>query len=52
VIKVIKERARKLIETCAPGGGYILGLGSGIDKCNPKNLHAIVEAAEEFGYYK
>jgi len=49
--KAIKERARKLIETCAPGGGYILGLGSGIDKCDPANLHAIIEAAEEYGYY-
>jgi uroporphyrinogen-III decarboxylase len=48
----IKERAKRLIETCAPGGGYILGLGSGIDKCAPANLHAIVEAAEEYGYYK
>ncbi len=50
--KAIKERARKLIETCAPGGGYILGLGSGIDKCDPANLHAIIEAAEEYGWYK
>ena len=50
--KEIKERARKLIETCAPGGGYILGLGSGIDKCDPANLHAIIEAAEEYGWYK
>ncbi|MFA5308207.1 MAG: uroporphyrinogen decarboxylase family protein [Dehalococcoidales bacterium] len=47
----IKEYCRKLIEYCGQGGGYILSLGSGIDKCNPANLHAIVEAAEEYGYY-
>jgi hypothetical protein len=47
----IKEYARKLIETCAPGGGYILALGSGIDKCDPKNLHAVVEAGLEYGKY-
>ncbi len=49
--KQIKEYARKLIETCAPGGGYILALGSGIDKCDPANLHAVVEAGLEYGKY-
>jgi hypothetical protein len=47
----IKEYSRKLIEVCGEGGGYILALGSGIDKCAPANLHAIIEAAEEYGYY-
>ena len=50
--QVIKEYCRKLIEVCGKGGGYILSLGSGIDKCNPANLHAIVEAAREYGVYK
>jgi hypothetical protein len=49
--KQIKEYCRKLIEICAPGGGYILSLGSGIDKCDPANLHAIFEARDEYGYY-
>jgi hypothetical protein len=47
----IKDYAKWLIETCAPGGGYILALGSGIDKCNPANLHAVVEAGLEYGKY-
>jgi hypothetical protein len=49
--KEIKEYCRKLIEICAPGGGYILSLGSGVDKCDPANLHAIIEAAQEYGVY-
>ena len=49
--KQIKEYCRKLIEYCAPGGGYILSLGSGIDKCDPANLHAIIEADREYGVY-
>lgn len=49
---VIKEYCRKLIEVCGVGGGYILSLGSGIDKCDPANLHAIIEAAGEYGVYK
>ena len=48
---VIKEYCRKLIEVCGEGGGYILSLGSGIDKCDPANLHAMIEAAEEYGKY-
>ena len=48
---MIKEYCRKLIEFCGPGGGYILSLGSGIDKCAPANLHAIIEAAREYGKY-
>jgi uroporphyrinogen-III decarboxylase len=50
--RAIKEYCRKLIEVCGKGGGYILSLGSGIDKCDPANLHAIIEAANEYGYYK
>jgi hypothetical protein len=50
--KEIKEYCRQLIEICAPGGGYILSLGSGVDKCDPANLHAIIEAAQEYGVYK
>ena len=49
--QAIKEYCRKLIETCAPGGGYILSLGSGVDKCDPASLRAIIEAAKEYGVY-
>ena len=42
----IKDYCKKLIEYCGEGGGYIMGLGSGIDKCDPANLHAVVEAAK------
>jgi uroporphyrinogen-III decarboxylase len=48
----IKEYCRKLIEVCGKGGGYILSLGSGPDKCDPTSLHAIIEAAQEYGVYK
>jgi len=49
--QAIKEYCRKLIEVCGKGGGYILALGSGIDKCDPANLRAIIEAADEYGWY-
>lgn len=48
----VKENCRKLIETCAPGGGYILAGGASIDKGNIANLKAMMEAAYEYGVYK
>jgi hypothetical protein len=47
----VKERCRKLIETCAPNGGYILSGGASIDKGNPDNLRAMMEAVNEYGVY-
>lgn len=48
----VKDCCRKLIETCAPGGGYILAGGASIDKGNIGNLKAMMEAAYEYGVYK
>ena len=48
----VKEACRRLIEICAPGGGYILTGGAGMNKGNPDNLHAMMDAAREFGTYK
>ncbi len=50
--EAVKESCRKLIETCAPGGGYILTGGAGMSKGNPDNLHAMMDAAKEYGVYK
>lgn len=48
----IKKYCRWLIDTCAPGGGYILGLGSGLaGYCDPTNIHAIIDTAKEYGIY-
>ncbi|MDD5338800.1 MAG: uroporphyrinogen decarboxylase family protein [Dehalococcoidales bacterium] len=47
----MKEYCRKLIETCAPGGGYILTGGSTYDMAQPENLRAMMEAAKEYGKY-
>ncbi len=47
----VKESCRRLIETCAPGGGYILTGGAGMTVGNPDNLHAMIAAAKEYGVY-
>jgi len=48
----VKEYCRKLIEICAPGGGYILSPGSSPENPKLENLFAMVEAVNEYGYYK
>jgi uroporphyrinogen-III decarboxylase len=45
----VKEYCRKLIEVCAPGGGFILSGGAQVDQGNPDNLRAMMEAAKEYG---
>ena len=47
----VKEYCRKLIEECGQGGGFILTGGASIDRGNPDNLHAMIEAVEEYGMY-
>jgi hypothetical protein len=47
----VKENCRKLIETCAPRGGYILAGGASIDKGDIANLRAMMQAAHEYGVY-
>ena len=48
----VKEYCRKLIEGCAPGGGYVLAGGATVDEGNPENMHAMIAAAKEYGVYK
>ncbi|HEY33369.1 MAG TPA: hypothetical protein G4O10_09750 [Dehalococcoidia bacterium] len=48
----VKDYCRKLIEICALGGGYILTGGASATETNAENLHAMMDAAKEYGVYK
>ena len=51
--KEVKDYCRRLIETCAPGGGYILAAGNNdVEGAKLENLEAMVEAAREYGVYR
>jgi hypothetical protein len=51
--KEVKEYCRRLIETCAPGGGYILAGGcSATETKNPENFRVFMQAAVEYGTYR
>jgi uroporphyrinogen-III decarboxylase len=47
----MKNVVRKLIETCAPGGGYIVSGGATFDKAKPENIRAMMDAVKEYGVY-
>lgn len=47
----VKECCRKLIETCAKGGGYILAPGSFAEKTPLENARAMLAAVKEYGVY-
>jgi len=49
--KEMKEYCRKLIKTCAPGGGYILSGGATFDLAKPENLRAMMDSVKEYGKY-
>jgi len=45
----VKDYVKKLIDTCAPGGGYIVSNGAFFDQAKAENVHAMVDAAKEYG---
>ncbi|MBN2040680.1 MAG: hypothetical protein JW864_11590 [Spirochaetes bacterium] len=48
----VKEYSRELIEVCGKGGGFILNGGASMDKGNPENLRAMIDAVNEYGVYQ
>jgi hypothetical protein len=49
----VKECCRQLIETCAPGGGYILTGGCAATEVkDPENFRVFMQAAKEYGVYQ
>jgi hypothetical protein len=48
----VKECCRKIIEEAGEGGGLILTGAASMNKGNPDNLRAMMEAVEEYSVYK
>jgi uroporphyrinogen-III decarboxylase len=47
----VKDSCRRLIEICAPGGGYTLSGGAMATEAKAENLRAFMAAAKEYGVY-
>ena len=47
----VNEYCKKLIDDCAPGGGYILCTGAITDVDKAETTRALIEAGEKYGQY-
>jgi uroporphyrinogen-III decarboxylase len=45
----VKDYVKKIIDSCAKGGGFIVSNGAFFDQAKPENVHAMVDAAMEYG---
>lgn len=45
------DECKRLLDICAPGGGFILETDCGLDKAKPENVEAMCEAVLEYGKY-
>ena len=48
----VKDYAKKLIDTCSKGGGFIMSNGAFFDDAKPENVHAMIDFTKEYGVYK
>jgi len=45
----VVDYCKWLIDTCAPGGGYIMDSGTMIDNAKPENIDAMFETVFKYG---
>ena len=45
----VKTHCKRLIETVAKNGGFIMDASSGLDDAKPENVKALFEATREYG---
>jgi hypothetical protein len=48
----VKDYVKNLIDIASKDGGFIVSNGAFFDQAKPENIHAMIEAAKEYGVYK
>ena len=48
----VADETKKLLDTCAPGGGFIMDVSIVLDRCPKENLHAMFDTTLMYGVYK
>jgi len=48
----VRDEVKRLIDVCAPGGGFIFETSCGMDNCKRENVEAMFETVKEYGKYK
>ena len=47
----VRAYCKKLIDGCAPGGGFIMDASTGLDDARPENVRAMFDYTREYGAY-
>jgi hypothetical protein len=47
----VREAVKRLLDTCAPGGGFVFATSCGLGNCKRENVVAMFETVREFGKY-
>ena len=47
----VREEVKRLLDACAPGGGYVFETSCGIEYAKRENVEAMFETVREFGKY-
>lgn len=45
----VRDEVKKLIDICAPGGGYMFETSSGLDAAKPENVEAMFDTVRNYG---
>ena len=48
----VADETKRLLDICAPGGGFIMDTSIPIDKCPKENMHAMFDTVLKYGCYK
>ena len=46
------DHTKRLLDICAPGGGYIFDVNDTMDYCKPENVEAMFDTVKTYGRYK
>ena len=48
----IADETKRLLDICAPGGGFMMDVSIPVDRCPRENLHAMFDTTLKYGAYK
>lgn len=47
----IAEDVKRLLDVCAPGGGYLFDFNGSLENCKPENMEIMFETLDKYGNY-
>lgn len=50
-VEEVREAVKRLLDICAPGGGYMFDTDGAVDEVKPENFRAMMDTVREYGVY-